>query len=650
MKMKNKFAGIILALLTVGMLAGCGGGGGSSTPTASTLSGTAAVGYPIIGGTINVSCAAGSALNTTTNSSGGWQVTVSGQTPPCAVQVSSGTINGAANSTFYHSIASALGTVNITPLTDLMVANLAGAATTNTWFAGLNSTALNAITQTQIDAALTQLRTALALTPLNTINPITTAFTPTPGNTSDDILTALSAAMTSASVTYANLLSSASATTFTLPTGYGSALSTAYAGTTSGGGSQGSAPAIASFSPSSGAVGTTVTITGTNFDPDPFHMQVAFGSNVSATITSASSTQLVVTVPSGSSSGTIKVTNGLTNASVTSTANFTVTGNTGGSNWTQRSYGSSFMLNSVAYGNSTFVAVGFGNTIVTSNDGITWIKRNAPDANSYTLESVIWDGAQFVMVGDVIGYAPSGTSSLIATSPDGVTWSRRNWTMSGVAETWLADVTAGGNRLTAVGKNGAILSSTDNGATWGEQFKPSISGAYIAGFNGVASSASTRVAVGGDTAYKGFIIDSTDGVNWSVAQSALTTFYPQDVEWNGTLFIAVGATDANFGAKPVLMTSPDGVTWTTQTLPASIADSAGVLNHVTRDGTQYIAVGSNGGSGQVAGNRFILTSLDGVTWSLDKQWSTAGQINSLAGIAVSPTQAVTVGDSLWTKL
>ncbi|MCR4302803.1 MAG: hypothetical protein NUV63_01065 [Gallionella sp.] len=246
--------GVCLSVL----VAGCGGGGsgGGGTSGTSTLSGTAAVGYPIVGGTINVSCAAGSALNTTTNSTGGWQVTVSGQTLPCAVQVSGGTINGGANSTPYHSITTAWGTVNVTPLTDLMVANLAGAAALNTWFTGLNSATLTAINQTGVDAALTQLRTALALTPLNTINPITTAFTPTPGNISDDMLAALATAMTNAGVSYSTLLTSASQTTITAPAGLGAALTTAYAGTTSGSGGSGNAGTLPS-----GVTGKVVTMT-----------------------------------------------------------------------------------------------------------------------------------------------------------------------------------------------------------------------------------------------------------------------------------------------------------------------------------------------------------------------------------------------------
>jgi len=80
------------------------------------------------------------------------------------------------------------------------------------------------------------------------------------------------------------------------------------------------------FTPSSGTVGTTVTIFGTAFSPTPSQNTVQFN-GTTASITSATSTQLVVTVPSGSSTGPIKV---ITSAgSVTSTKSFSVSGASG---------------------------------------------------------------------------------------------------------------------------------------------------------------------------------------------------------------------------------------------------------------------------------------------------------------------------------
>ena len=57
-------------------------------------------------------------------------------------------------------------------------------------------------------------------------------------------------------------------------------------------------PVITNFSPAGGPIGTTVTITGTNFDPTPANNIVYFGAT-KATVTAAISTQLTVTVPTG---------------------------------------------------------------------------------------------------------------------------------------------------------------------------------------------------------------------------------------------------------------------------------------------------------------------------------------------------------------
>lgn len=65
-------------------------------------------------------------------------------------------------------------------------------------------------------------------------------------------------------------------------------------------------PTITNFSPTFGVVGTTVTITGTNFSTVPANNIVYFGA-VRATVATASSTQLTVTVPSGATQSPISV-------------------------------------------------------------------------------------------------------------------------------------------------------------------------------------------------------------------------------------------------------------------------------------------------------------------------------------------------------
>lgn len=65
-------------------------------------------------------------------------------------------------------------------------------------------------------------------------------------------------------------------------------------------------PTITIFSPTSGPIGTVVTITGTNFSATPANNIVYFGA-VRATVSSATTTQLSVNVPAGSSYQSITV-------------------------------------------------------------------------------------------------------------------------------------------------------------------------------------------------------------------------------------------------------------------------------------------------------------------------------------------------------
>ena len=68
-------------------------------------------------------------------------------------------------------------------------------------------------------------------------------------------------------------------------------------------------PAITSFSPTSGVIGSTVTITGNNFNTIPGYNIVYFGA-VRATITTSTVSALTVTVPTGATYTPISVTTG----------------------------------------------------------------------------------------------------------------------------------------------------------------------------------------------------------------------------------------------------------------------------------------------------------------------------------------------------
>ncbi|MDO9548381.1 MAG: IPT/TIG domain-containing protein, partial [Candidatus Marinimicrobia bacterium] len=89
-------------------------------------------------------------------------------------------------------------------------------------------------------------------------------------------------------------------------------------------------PTITSFSPTSGPIGTTVTITGANFNTTAENNVVYFGA-VKATIISASSTSLTVTVPTGITYQPITVTDITTGLTAYSAKPFIITFAGGGS-------------------------------------------------------------------------------------------------------------------------------------------------------------------------------------------------------------------------------------------------------------------------------------------------------------------------------
>jgi hypothetical protein len=280
--MRSKFvkisrSGLALILIPTLLLAGCGGDAQQQT---STLSGVAAVGSPIANGIIKIYCVSGDALNSITSSTGGWQVTLTGQTLPCAVQVGGGTINGAANNTNYHSIATSIGVSNVTPLTDLVVANLVGTATPAIWFDGLNtsSTPLVNISEANVNTSIARMHTALSGLPLNTNNPITMNLAATPGTVGYNMLVALGSAIANTpGVTYSSLLSNASSASFSAPNqSFVSALTAAYVGMSGGSGSTAPPPNM----PSAPNGVTAAALSGTQINLSWLAVSDASGYNV----------------------------------------------------------------------------------------------------------------------------------------------------------------------------------------------------------------------------------------------------------------------------------------------------------------------------------------------------------------------------------
>jgi len=148
---------LLISALAGATLAACGGGGaGSSTPPPQPITGTAAAGAPVVG-TVTVKDSTGATRTSTIAANGNYSVDVAGMTAPF-VFMATGTVGGRTVQMVSAATSADINkTINITPFTDLIVANMAGQAA-STYFA---SPTFSQLTAADLDAARQTLTTRL---------------------------------------------------------------------------------------------------------------------------------------------------------------------------------------------------------------------------------------------------------------------------------------------------------------------------------------------------------------------------------------------------------------------------------------------------------------------------------------------------------
>lgn len=187
----------ISILLASSVLAACGGGGGGTNPppaTSITIAGTGVKGAALAGATVSVKCASGNATATTA-SSGAYSVTISGGGLPCVIKLT-GTGGEVFHSVVPGTGASGTFTANVTPLTEMVVAHLAGMSPDAffTAFGAGSSVASAALTQ-----SIAYVKSAIAsVTDLGSVNPVTDALAV--GDAQDQKIDAVVAALNAAGV------------------------------------------------------------------------------------------------------------------------------------------------------------------------------------------------------------------------------------------------------------------------------------------------------------------------------------------------------------------------------------------------------------------------------------------------------------------
>ena len=209
-----KFANLS-CLATAAVLTACGGGGDDFTasaplagPSSLNISGTAAIGAALAHASVHVTCSAGAAT-VTSDANGVFTVSITDGALPCVLTAVSS--DGA---TELHSVASGTGsgdtTANITPLSELLVAKLAG-VDPKAFVSGFGSTTV--ISDANVTAAQTALLETLAAAGIDTThvsNIVGGAITAGSGNGYDGVLDQLKTTLDSAGVTLAQLTTTVS--------------------------------------------------------------------------------------------------------------------------------------------------------------------------------------------------------------------------------------------------------------------------------------------------------------------------------------------------------------------------------------------------------------------------------------------------------
>ncbi|HEX3140150.1 MAG TPA: hypothetical protein VHQ87_08855 [Rhizobacter sp.] len=208
-----RFLPLAAALTAAGILAACGGGGDTAAPAAPnqpsnpasiTLTGVVAKGAALAGASVEAKCAAGVGTATTTTT-GSYSITITSGALPCVLEAVALPADGGM---VLHSVATTgAPTANITPLTELLVAQLTGQDPALYMDNVVVSTLATAVTTTTVNTAQTAVVNTLTAAGVDTTGLASTslvsgtlvaASSGVSGNAYDQVLDSLASTIASA--------------------------------------------------------------------------------------------------------------------------------------------------------------------------------------------------------------------------------------------------------------------------------------------------------------------------------------------------------------------------------------------------------------------------------------------------------------------
>lgn len=326
---------------------------------------------------------------------------------------------------------------------------------------------------------------------------------------------------------------------------------------------------------------------------------------VQGTINSLSSVYILTDVIWG---GGKFVTIGVKGDIFTGAASYAILTSLNGISWSeqtvpQNSNDPTSTLSHISWNGTQYLAVGSGNTILTSSDAFFWALQDSSLSAQVYFNSIAWNGFQYLLAGGFQG------QYFTLDSLDGITWVGSELLIFSD----FTDVEWTGTAFVAVGAGGIIATSQD-GISWVKR-----ASGTTADLVSVAWSGSLLVAVGNPDLVTGAatVLISLDGVNWTVTPQVPGTNIPlSDIAWGGSQFVALD------GANGGVLTSLDGIVWTHRNTGTSV-----IYISIMWDGAQFIAVGDRD---FVSGTASIITSLDGINWTLRDSGLQSGVLMDIA--------------------
>ncbi len=247
-----------------------------------------------------------------------------------------------------------------------------------------------------------------------------------------------------------------------------------------------------------------------------------------------------------------------------------------GERWSESITPFRFDVRAISFIDGLLLGVGQNYSLATSGSGFDWTLRDS--STPYDFQAVASDGSIAVAVGD--------DGEIFRSVDNGINWSD----VSTAITEDLRDVVYSPAGFIAVGAGGAIFLSPD-GSSWtaANSTDPLLgAGPFTGDLNAVHYNGMSYAAVGDDLS----ILTSADGDDWKQVTMGANDLH--DVTSRGGTFVAVGTGGRAYS-------STDGVHWKPRD-----TDVNNDLYAVTASDSEFLAVGKGG---------ILLTSPNGITWT-----------------------------------